>query len=93
MLGQNWKIFYYLFTIELNEIVLGPIHLRRRHFYEGGVSRVQILPNFPTDTDSSKKMSTEGGRGQKSWKFADVLNGWSLITKYGYLLGTEKQKK
>ena len=23
-------------------------------------------------------MPTEGGRGQKSWKFADVLHGWSL---------------
>ena len=23
----------------------------------------------------------EGGRGQKSWKYADVLNGWSLIWK------------
>ena len=25
-------------------------------------------------------MPMVGGRGQKSWKFADVLNGWSLIT-------------
>ena len=28
-------------------------------------------------TDSSKKLPTEGGRGQKSSKIADVLNGWS----------------
>ena len=39
----------------------------------GGVKNWQNLP-----TDSSKKLPTEGGRGQKSWKFADVLNGWSL---------------
>ena len=39
---------------------------------------VKNWPNLPTD--SSKKMpTTEGGRGQKSWKFADVLNGWSLL--------------
>ena len=37
---------------------------------------VKTWPNLPTD--SNKKLSTEGGRGQKSWKFADVLNGWSL---------------
>ena len=30
-------------------------------------------------TESSRKMPTEGGRGQKSWKFADVLDGWSLM--------------
>ena len=31
----------------------------------------QNLPNLPTG----------GGRGQKSWKFADVLNGWSFWQK------------
>ena len=28
---------------------------------------------------SSKKLPTGGGRSQKSWKFAAVLNEWSLI--------------
>ena len=36
------------------------------------------MPNLPTD--SSKKLPTEGGRGQKSWKIADVLKGWSLTS-------------
>ena len=50
-----------------------------------------ILRNYPFKTlafflvsgqklDSSKKLPTEVGRGQKSWIFADVLNGWSLIS-------------
>ena len=30
--------------------------------------------------DSSKKLQTGGSRGQKSWKFTNVLNGWFLKT-------------
>ena len=41
---------------------LGTIHLRRRHVLGGG--GVKNWPNLPTD--SSKKLPTEGGRGQKS---------------------------
>ena len=36
--------------------------------------KLVILP-----MDSSKKLTTGGERGKKSGKFADVLNGWSLI--------------
>ena len=28
----------------------------------------------------------EGGRGQKSWEFADVLNGWSPTSKLSCML-------
>ena len=38
--------------------------------------RLQIWPIF--DPSPPKKCRRKGGRGQKSWKFADVLNGWSL---------------
>ena len=43
-------------------------------FFRGG--GVKNLPNWPTD--SSKKLPTVRGKGQKCEKFADVLNGWSL---------------
>ena len=33
---------------------------------------VKNWPNLPAN--SSKKLPTEGGRGQRSWKFADVFN-------------------
>ena len=48
--------------------------LRRWHFLGGKGSKIcqRIVV---------KKLPTEGGRGQKSWKFADVLNGWSLRPK------------
>ena len=38
---------------------------------------VKNWPNLPMD--NSKKLLTGGGRGQKSWKFADVLNEWYTI--------------
>ena len=41
-------------------------------FREGGVKNWSNLP-----TDSSKILPMEGGGGQK---FADVLNGWSILT-------------
>ena len=63
----------------------GTIHLKRCHFLGGGVKN---WPNLPTD--SSKKLPTYGDRGQKLWKFADVLNGWSLSYNMdgGYLIDT-----
>ena len=46
---------------------------------EGGVKN---LPNLPTD--SSKKLPTVRGVGVKNReKFADVLNGWSLMPNKG----------
>ena len=58
------------------------VHYQRNHpfktstFFRGGeVSKIyQICRRIVV-----KKMPTEGERGQKSWKFADVLNGWSQI--------------
>ena len=58
-------------------ILRRPLHLgtipRHQHFL-GGKAGVLNLP-----TDSSKKLQSEGGRSQKSWKFANVLDGWSLM--------------
>ena len=59
-------------------IALNYCHLRDHPFKTSAHLRgggVKNWPNLPTD--SSKKLPTEGGRGQKSWKFADVLNEWS----------------
>ena len=42
-------------------------------FLEGGVKNYQNLL-----TDSKKKPPTGGGRGQKWYKFDDILNEWSL---------------
>ena len=44
-------------------------------FLGGGSKK---MPNLPTD--SSKKLRTGGGRGEKFDKFADVINGWSLCS-------------
>ena len=33
-----------------------------------------------------KNCQREGGRGQKSWKFVDVLNGWSLSQYLSWLV-------
>ena len=55
----------------------GITHVRIWHFLKGG--GVKNWPNLPMD--NSKKLPTKGGRGQKSWKFADVFNGWSLLWK------------
>ena len=35
-------------------------------------------------TDSSKKTADRRGRGQKSLKFVDVLNGWSLCINFKF---------
>ena len=51
----------------------GPAFMTSAFFRGGGVKN---LPNMPMD--SRKKLPTEGGRGQKLRKFADVLDGWSL---------------
>ena len=34
------------------------------------------MPNLPVD--GSEKMRTEGGRGQKPLKLANILHGWFL---------------
>ena len=53
---------------------LGTIHLRRRHILGGEGSKIgQICRRIVV-----KNCRRRGGRGQKSWKFADVLNEWSL---------------
>ena len=44
-------------------------------FFGGGVKN---WPNLPTDTSTKK---TADGRGVGVKTFADVLNGWSLITQ------------
>ena len=51
-----------------NNKKMGTIHLRRRHFLGRGGEGAFYL-----------ECSREGGRSQKSWKFANVFNGWSLI--------------
>ena len=43
----------------------------------GGVKICQICWQIVV-----KNCWREGGWGQKSWKFADVLNGWSLISLF-----------
>ena len=72
--------------VGLSKCAQGTIHLRRRHFLGGW--GVKNLPNLPTD--SSKKMPTKGGRGQKSWIFADVFNGWSLTLTFKVNLECQK---
>ena len=72
--------------------VLGTIHLRRRQIFAIFDPYPPQQPSaFQQDChgDEAKKiqnaqlnfagmpMVAEGGRGQKSRKFADVLNGWS----------------
>ena len=62
-------------------ISLRPLALRDHPFKTSACSRgggVKIFPNLPTD--SGKNWWQEGGRGQKSWKFAVVLNEWSLFS-------------
>ena len=55
--------------------IYGTIHLRRRHFLGGEGSKIdQICRRLVV-----KHCRREGDRGQKSWKFANVLNGWSLF--------------
>ena len=67
---SSWsKIFFNLQS-------LGTIHLRRRHCLGGKGSKIgQICLKTVV-----KNCQREGGRGQKSWKFVDVLNGWSLAS-------------
>ena len=45
-------------------------------FFRG---RGQKLPKFADGYLVVKNCRREEGRGQKSWKFADVLNGWSHL--------------
>jgi hypothetical protein len=53
---------------------LGTIHLGCGHFFAGEGSKIgQICWQIVV-----KKLPEGGSRGQKLWKFADVLNGWSL---------------
>ena len=58
---QEYDLIYgtQIFQLCINKLInmFGTIHLRRRHFV-GGVG-VKKLPNLPTD--SSKKLTTEGG--------------------------------
>ena len=58
---------------------LGTIHLRRRHVPMVQRSQYIMIKN-PLHKHFAG-MPMVGGRGQKWWKFADILNGWSL-TKY-----------
>ena len=63
----------------------GTIHLRRQHVLGGEgcphVPMVQRLQYIRIKNSLHKHfagMPMVGGRGQKSWKFADVFNEWSL---------------
>ena len=58
-------------------LFLGTIHLRRQHIRGGGVKNWPNLPTYSSN-HSSKKLPTVRGRGQKSQRFADVLDGWCL---------------
>ena len=59
--------------VEINYI-FGDHPFKTSAFFMGG--GVKNWPKLPTD--SSKKLPTAGGRGQKLCKFADFFNGWSL---------------
>ena len=64
---------------------LGTIHLRRRHVLGGEGSKIgQICQRIVV-----KNCQREGGRGQKSWKFADVLNGWTTSSQHHVALGND----
>ena len=67
-----------IFSVKLHDcfLVYGTIHFRSQHFL--GVRGQNLLKLM---TDSSKKLPMEGvSMCQKSWKFADFLHGWSLMT-------------
>ena len=66
------------FIEEPCKMILGTIHLRRRHFLGVGMS---------------KKLPTGGGRGQKLAKLADLLNGWFLIALNYEIFETNHWKK
>ena len=92
--GLRWKRLknckyqyeFELYWQSIQQYLKSAVHtfLQRDHpfktsaFFRG--RGVKNWPNLPTD--SSKKLPTGGGRGQKSWKIADVLNGWSLIATF-----------
>ena len=59
-----------------NKSTYGTIHLRRRQFLGGGGSKICQICRWIV----VKICQREGGRGQKSWNFADVLNGCSPLT-------------
>ena len=66
---------------------LGTIHLRRQHVLGGEgcprvpmVKRSQYIKIKNLIHKHFAGMLIVGGRGQKSWKFADVLNEWSHNT-------------
>ena len=67
----------------LYNLVLEKSCIRDQTFKTSACSRgggVKNWPNLPTD--SSKKMPTYGDRGQKLWKFADVLTDDPLVTTW-----------
>ena len=60
--------------IEMSNNV-GDHPFRTSAFLGGGA--VKNWPNLPTDRSKTQPKG-KGGRGKKSWNFADVLNGWFL---------------
>ena len=73
------------------ETRLGTIHLWRQHVLWGEgcphvlmVKRSQYIRVKNPLHKHFAWMPMVGGRGQKSWKFADVLNGWSLTPKINW---------
>ena len=45
-----------------------------------------IWSNLQSCSEAKLLQCVVGGRGQKSWKWANVLNGWSLILHIWYVL-------
>ena len=85
--------YVYLFPREIKRNLLGTIHLRRQHVLGGKgyphvpmVKRSQYIRIKNPLHKHFAGMPMDRGRGHKSWKFADLLNGWSL--SYKYILNT-----
>ena len=70
------------FEMEVFQVVLldHPFLKDKTLTFLGGEG-IKNWPNLQTDS-SKRKLPTLGGRGQNSWKFADVFNGWSLFRTY-----------